>query len=304
MTVTVISSPKCALHDMDPEHPEQPARLHQINDQLIASGLEMVLRFKDAKPATPACLTLAHSPAFVQSVLDKAPSEGHIWLDDDTLMMQHSLAAALYAAGAGRDAVDLIMQGDTNKVFCMVRPPGHHAAYAQSGGFCIFNNVAVAARHALVNHQLERVAIVDFDVHHGNGTEDIFKDDARVMFCSSFQHPFYPFSGDKPTRAHIINTPVPAGTKGHEYREMVLPWFAALDAFEPQMVFVSAGFDAHAEDDLGHLRLVEDDYAWITLKIKEIADKHSNGRIVSILEGGYALSALARSTITHIKALL
>jgi len=185
-----------------------------------------------------------------------------------------------------------------------VRPPGHHAEYAKSGGFCIFNNIAVAALHALEYYGMKKVAIIDFDVHHGNGTEDIFKDDPRVLFCSSFQHPFYPFSGDKPTNEHILNIPIPAGTKGDEYRQMVMPWFDKLNDFVPEMIFISAGFDAHAEDALGHLRLVEADYEWVTLQIKNIADRHCGGKIVSMLEGGYALSALSRSVVSHIKALM
>ncbi len=304
MPITFISSPKCLLHDMDPEHPEQPARLHSINDQIISSGIEFAIQFADAKPAELKQLYRAHDNQFVDSVIHDAPTEGHKWLDDDTLMMPKSLDAAMYAAGAGVNAVDMLMQGDVKKAFCAVRPPGHHAEYSKSGGFCIFNNVAVAVLHALEHHCLKRVAVIDFDVHHGNGTEDIFKDDPRVMFCSSFQHPFYPFSGDKPTKEHIVNIPIPAGTKGTDYREMVMPWFKKLDNFAPEMIFISAGFDAHAEDNLGHLRLVEADYEWITLQIKKIADKHCGGKIVSMLEGGYNLSALSRSVVSHIKALM
>ena len=312
MSVVFISSPTCLLHDMDPEHPEQPARLHSIQDQLLSSGIELGLQFIDAIPATKEQLALAHDKGFIQSVFDKSPEEGHTWLDDDTIMMPHSLNAALHAAGAGILAVDKVLPKQDEAAafiplkhaFCAVRPPGHHAEHAKSGGFCIFNNVAVAARYALEKRGLKRVAIVDFDVHHGNGTEDIFKDDARVMFCSSFQHPFYPFSGDQPTKPHIINTPIPAGTSGAEYREVVHHWFAKLDAFKPEMVFISAGFDAHAEDGLGHLRLRESDYEWITHEIKAIAEKHCEGRVVSMLEGGYALSALARSVITHLKVLM
>lgn len=304
MPITFISSPKCLLHDMDPEHPEQPARLHKINDQIIASGVEFAINFSDTGPAELTQLYRAHDHGFVDDVIKNAPTQGHMWLDDDTLMMPDSLAAAMHAAGAGVHAVDMIMSGDTNKAFCSVRPPGHHAERAKSGGFCIFNNIAVAALHAIEKYKLKRVAIIDFDVHHGNGTQDIFKDDDRVLFCSSFQHPFYPFSGETPTNEHIVNIPVPAGTRGGEYREMVQPWFDKLDNFAPEMIFISAGFDAHAEDDLGHLRLVESDYEWLTLQIKHIADKHCAGRIVSMLEGGYALSALSRSVVTHIKALM
>jgi acetoin utilization deacetylase AcuC-like enzyme len=289
---------------MDPEHPEQPARLHSINDQIISSGVEFAINFVDTPPVQLAQLYRAHDNQFVDKIIKEAPTEGQKWLDDDTLMMPQSLDAAMHAAGAGVHAVDLIMSGDSNKAFCAVRPPGHHAEYAKSGGFCIFNNVAVAALHALDHYGLKKVAIIDFDVHHGNGTEDIFKDDPRVLLCSSFQHPFYPFKGDKPTSEHILNVPIPAGTKGDEYRQMVMPWFDKLNDFLPEMIFISAGFDGHAEDALAHLRLVEADYEWVTLQIKNIADKHCGGKIVSMLEGGYALSALSRSVVSHIKALM
>jgi acetoin utilization deacetylase AcuC-like enzyme len=289
---------------MDPEHPEQPARLHSINDHIISSGVEFAIDFANTPPVQLAQLYRAHDNQFVDKIIKEAPTEGHKWLDEDTLMMPQSLDAAMHAAGAGVHAIDLIMNEDSNKAFCAVRPPGHHAEYAKSGGFCIFNNIAVAALHALEYYGMKKVAIIDFDVHHGNGTEDIFKDDPRVLFCSSFQHPFYPFSGDKPTNEHILNIPIPAGTKGDEYRQMVMPWFDKLNDFVPEMIFISAGFDAHAEDALGHLRLVEADYEWVTLQIKNIADRHCGGKIVSMLEGGYALSALSRSVVSHIKALM
>jgi acetoin utilization deacetylase AcuC-like enzyme len=305
MTVTIVGSPKCNLHNMGDEHPEQPARLHKINDQVISSGLEYVVHFADAKRVQLSALERAHDHAFVQSIFDRAPSEDYerVWIDDDTIMMDKSLDAALHAAGAVTDAVDLVMQKKSQSAFCAVRPPGHHAGHASSSGFCIFNNVAVGAMHALEHYNLERIVIIDFDVHHGNGTQDIVKDDNRVLFCSSFQHPFYPFSGDEPAREGIVNVPVTAGTSGKEYRELVKHWFTAIDDFAPQLIFISAGFDAHAEDELGHLRLVEGDYIWLTEQIKALADKHCGGHIVSVLEGGYALSALARSVVAHVKVL-
>ncbi len=305
MSVTIISSPKCNLHNMGDEHPEAPARLHQINDQIIASGLEYVVHFADATRVNVSALQRAHAPEFIQSVFDRSPSEDYerVWIDDDTIMTHTSLDAALHAAGAGINAVDMVLAGETQSAFCAVRPPGHHAAYSTSGGFCIFNNVAVAARHALEHHGLERVAIIDFDVHHGDGTQDIVKDDDRIMFCSSFQHPFYPFCGDEEAREGIVNAAIPAGTQGKDYREMVSKWFPRLDEFKPQLIFISAGFDAHAEDDLAYLRLTEADYVWLTEELKKIAEKHCDGKIVSILEGGYALSALARSVVAHVKTL-
>lgn len=305
MTVTIVGSPKCNLHNMGSEHPEQPARMYKINDQFIASGLEYVLHFADAKPAQKSALERAHDKAFVKSVFDRAPKhkDDRVWIDDDTIMMDKSLDAALYAAGAVVDAVDLVMENKTTSAFCAVRPPGHHAGRGNSSGFCIFNNLAVGVMHAIEKYGVERIAIVDFDVHHGNGTQDIVKDDKRILFCSSFQHPFYPFSGSEPSRDGIINVPVPAGTKGADYREMVKPWFAAIDDFKPQMIFISAGFDSHAEDEMGQLFLVESDYIWITEQLKTLAEKHCNGKIVSVLEGGYSLSALARSVVAHVKVL-
>lgn len=305
MTVTIVGSPYCNLHDMGDEHPEQPGRMHKINDQIIASGLEYVLHFADSKPATLSSLSRAHDKAFVQNIIDRAPKEKdeRVWIDDDTIMMHKSLDAALHAAGAVTDAVDLVITDKTKSAFCSVRPPGHHAGRASSSGFCIFNNIAVGAMHALEVHGLKRIAIIDFDVHHGNGTQDIVKDDERILFCSSFQHPFYPFTGDEVSREGIVNVPIPAGTKGSEYREMVQHWFTSIDEFKPQLIFISAGFDAHAEDELGQLRLVEQDYAWITEQLKALAEKHCEGKIVSVLEGGYALSALARSVVAHVKVL-
>jgi acetoin utilization deacetylase AcuC-like enzyme len=306
MTITIIGSPSCALHNMDADHPEHPSRMHSINDQIMSSGLELVVRFADAHPAHFDDLLLAHDKAFVQNIFDKAPTQKdeRVWIDDDTIMMEHTLKAALHSAGSGITAVDMVMAGETQSAFCLVRPPGHHAGRANSAGFCLFNNVAIAALHALEHRGLERVAIIDFDVHHGDGTQNIFENDDRVLFCSSFQHPFYPFTGDRPTRSGIVNVPIPAGTRGAEYREMVNHWWQVLDDFAPQMIFVSAGFDAHAQDELAHLRLVEDDYTWLTQHIKIAADKHCQGRIISLLEGGYALSALSRSAVAHIKALL
>jgi acetoin utilization deacetylase AcuC-like enzyme len=305
MTVTIISSPKCNLHNMGDEHPEQPARLHQINDQLIASGLEYVVHFANSAKIELATIKLAHDSEFVDKVISSAPQkEGEcVFIDEDTVLMSKSLDAVLHSAGAVKDAVDLIQAGNTQSAFCSVRPPGHHAGYANSSGFCIFNNVAIGAKYALDVIGLQRVAIVDFDVHHGDGTQDIVAADDRIMFCSSFQHPFYPFSGHEPTREGILNVPIPAGTSGGEYRQLVAHWFAALDKFKPDLIFISAGFDAHAEDEMAYLRLVENDYVWLTEQIKAIADKHCEGHIISVLEGGYALSALARSVVAHLKTL-
>jgi len=286
-------------------HPEQPARLSAIFDRLIASGLEMIVRQIDAPLATRAQLERVHEPHYVQSVFDRAPTDGLVMLDPDTAMGPHTLAAALRSAGAVVHAVDLVMNREFQAVFCAVRPPGHHAERDRAMGFCFFNNVAVGAAHALAAHGLERVAIVDFDVHHGNGTEHIFETEPRVLFCSSFQHPFYPFTGHETDTPHIVNITLPAGSDGVRFREEVeRHWLHRLHEFQPQLVLISAGFDAHAEDDMSHVRLREPDYIWITRELKKVADQYAGGRIVSTLEGGYNLSALGRSAVAHIDALL
>jgi acetoin utilization deacetylase AcuC-like enzyme len=225
-------------------------------------------------------------------------------LDPDTIANPHTWQAALRAAGAAVAATDLVLDGKARNAFCAVRPPGHHATRDQTMGFCFFNNVAVAARHALDVRGLERVAIVDFDVHHGNGTEDIVAGDERVLMASFFQHPLYPGSGAVPMGTNMVNVPIPPYTRGGEVREIIeMMWFPRLEAFRPQMLFISAGFDAHREDELGQLGLTEADYEWITRRLKMLADHHANGRIVSCLEGGYSLSALARSVAAHLRVL-
>lgn len=305
MSIAFISHYACTRHEMGAHHPEQPARLHAINDRLIASGLEMVLHQYDAPAATREQLLRVHDAAYVDMVFAASPREGLAWLDGDTAMNPHTLEAALHAAGANVLAVDLVLGGKARQAFCGVRPPGHHAERARTMGFCFFNNVAVGAAHALEAHGLERVAIVDFDVHHGNGTEDIFAHDDRVLFCSTFQHPFYPNSGHEADAPNLVNVPLPARADGAVFREAVLGhWLPAIDAFRPQLIHVSAGFDAHAEDDMAHLRLREFDYAWITRQLCELADRHCDGKLVSTLEGGYNLSALARSVAVHIKAFM
>jgi acetoin utilization deacetylase AcuC-like enzyme len=289
---------------MGADHPECPERLHAINDQLIASGLLDHLIHYDAEMANKDQLTQVHTNEYVEWVFQNAPADGLINLDGDTAMNKYTLSAALHAAGAAVQAVDLVMTGEVENAFCCIRPPGHHAGRSGASGFCIFNNIAVAAAHALKHHQLQRVAILDFDVHHGDGTEDIFHDNPQVMLCSTFRHPFYPYTGAESGNDHIINVPLAAGTRGTEFREAVTEhWLPALDRFEPEFLFISAGFDAHYEDDMGGLALKEADYLWITETLKQVAKKHAQGRIVSVLEGGYALHALGRCVMTHIKSL-
>ncbi|PLZ01835.1 deacetylase [Burkholderia sp. WAC0059] len=305
MTTGYFSHPDCLLHEMGPWHPECPARLQAIEDQLIASRVDVLIERDDAAPlAGEADLLRVHTRAHLDFIRNSAPQQGYTALDSDTLMNPRTMQAALRAAGIALAATDAVIAGRYENAFCSVRPPGHHAGPAQAMGFCFFNNVAVAARHALDVHGLARVAIVDFDVHHGNGTEAVFAGDPRVLMCSFFQHPFYPFSGADNPAPNMVNVPMSARTKGQEVREAVeRQWLPRLHAFQPEMVFISAGFDAHREDDLGNMGLVEDDFAWMTDQVSGIAARYAKGRIVSCLEGGYNLSALGRSVVAHLRAL-
>ena len=304
MPCAVITHPDCLKHDMGRHHPERPERLSAIEDQLIASGLGQHLTRFEAPLASDEQLARVHPLEYVRAIRDAAPQAGTVHLDPDTAMNPFTLQAALRAAGAGVLAVDLIMHQKASTAFCAVRPPGHHACRARPMGFCIFNSVAVAARHAIQAHGLERVAIIDFDVHHGNGTEDIFEDDPNVLMVSTFQHPFYPYSGtDNPAR-NMVNVPLAAGAGSQQFREAVREaWMPAMEAFRPELILFSAGFDAHAEDDMAMLRLVDADYGWVTEQMKDVADRHCDGRMVSMLEGGYALSALGRSVAQHVRVL-
>jgi acetoin utilization deacetylase AcuC-like enzyme len=304
MATAFITHAACLRHDMGSYHPECPSRLAAIEDQLIASGVIQYLQPHEAPLATEAQLARAHPRSHIEAIRSSAPERGIVHLDPDTAMSPGTWEAALRAAGAAVLATDLVVGGQVENAFCSVRPPGHHATRDQAMGFCFFNNVAVAARHALDVHGLQRVAIVDFDVHHGNGTEDIIANDERVLMASFFQHPLYPFSGGTPLGTNMINLPIPAYSRGGAVRELIeMMWMPRLEEFAPQMIFISAGFDAHREDDLGQLGLVEADYEWITQRLKWLAERHAQGRIVSCLEGGYNLSALARSVAAHLRVL-
>jgi acetoin utilization deacetylase AcuC-like enzyme len=309
MSTAVYTHAQCRLHDMGAGHPECPQRLDAIADHLRATGLDIALQFHDDAPqVTPQQLGRAHASGYLAEVIDlmqlvQASGEPRA-VDPDTMVGGGTLQAALHAAGAAVAATDAVLAGRAANAFCAVRPPGHHATRDQAMGFCFFNNVAVAARHALDVHGLQRVAIVDFDVHHGNGTEDIIAGDERVLMVSFFQHPLYPYSGGTPLGTNMVNLPVPAYTRGPAVRELIeMMWMPRLEEFKPQMVFISAGFDAHREDDLGQMGLVEADYEWITARIKAVAERHAGGRIVSCLEGGYNLGALARSVAAHLRVL-
>jgi acetoin utilization deacetylase AcuC-like enzyme len=304
MSSAFITHADCLKHEMGAHHPERPARLAAIEDQLIASGVGQHLTRFDAPLATDAQLARVHPAEYVRAIREVAPRAGTVHLDPDTAMNPFTLQAALRAAGAAVLGVDLVLSKDFSSSFCAVRPPGHHACRARPMGFCIFNNVAVAARHAVHAHGLERVAIVDFDVHHGNGTEDIFEHDANVMMASIFQHPFYPYSGTDNPAPNMFNVPLAAGSGSKELKAAVREeWLPALEEFKPELVVFSAGFDAHAEDEMAMLRFNDADYAWVTEQVKAVADRYAKGRMVSMLEGGYALSALGRSAIQHIKVM-
>lgn len=305
MTTALITHADCRKHEMGHGHPEQPARLSAITDRMIAAGIHQHLKHYDAPFATREQLLRVHTAAYVDDVFENAPQPGQMRrLDPDTAMNEHSLAAALRAAGALVLATDLVMKGEVENAFCAVRPPGHHALSNRSMGFCIFGNVVIGARHALEQHKLKRVAIVDFDVHHGNGTEEMIASDKRVLFCSSFQHPFYPFQGADTVSDHIVNTPLPERSNGEAFRKAVSErWLPALETFKPEMVFISAGFDAHRDDPLANLGFVEADYVWVTREIVALAQRHCRKRIVSALEGGYDLDALGRSVTEHVRVL-
>lgn len=307
MNTAYITHPDCLKHEMFDGHPEEPARLLAIQNQLQSLQLWDFLAHVEPNDANKESLLKVHSKNLVNSIFKHAPKAGEprFHLDPDTFMNEHTLPSALKAAGAGIKAVDLIMDKKVHNAFCAVRPPGHHAEHDAAMGFCFFNNIAVAATHALEEHSLDRVAIIDFDVHFGNGTEDIFKNDPRVMICSSYEHPLYPFSGLPSVPGHMINCPLESGAGGKEFRDAVEQhWLPELEAFKPQFIFISAGFDAHWEDDMAQLQLHEADYVWVTKKLMEVASKHADDRIVSMLEGGYVLNALARCAEQHIRTLM
>lgn len=309
MTTALFSAPECRMHDMHPGHPESPQRLDAVLGELQASGLLPKLVTRIPTRASVAQIERAHDRAYVKdmlAIMDESRTSGKARaIDADTTCSPATHVAALLAAGAAIEATDAVLSGEVSNAFCAVRPPGHHATRTQAMGFCFFNNVAIAARHALEVHSLERVAIIDFDVHHGNGTEDIIANDARIFMASFFQSPLYPNSGTTPLGSNMLNIPVPPNSDGayirQVFKQSLLP---KLDEFRPQLLFISAGFDAHDADPLAQLELVEADYAWMTRELAAVARRHAHGRIVSCLEGGYALDALGRSAAAHVQELL
>src|SRR5438067_1965593 len=307
MTTALITHPDCLKHELPPGHPERPARLQYILNILDTAEFAGLIR-REAPKAGLESLARAHSEAYVRDVLGSIPKSGFVSLDSDTLASPGTGDAALRAAGAVILAIDMIMTGEVKNAFCAVRPPGHHATQTQAMGFCLFNNVAVGALHARAVHGLKRIAVVDFDVHHGNGTQDIFTADPELFYASTHQWPLYPGTGhvsETGVAHNVVNVPLPPGASGAEFRRafesVILP---ALTRFEPELVIISAGFDAHRDDPLAQLRLEESDFSWATAELCSVAAKTCTGRVVSALEGGYDLDATARSARAHVRALM
>ena len=304
MTTAFFTHPACSRHEMGSAHVESPQRLMAIDRLLEVHPVGAQLHRRQAPLADREQLALVHGRELIDFIEQHTPSRGYFQIDGDTTLNPSSWEAGRAAAGAAIAAVDAVMGGEVNNAFCSIRPPGHHATPSTAMGFCLFNNIAIAARHALTHYGLNRVALIDFDVHHGNGTEDAFEGDARVLMVSFFQHPLYPYSGAGPAAQNMCNVPVAAGTGGAAVRGLVEQiWMPALHRHRPEMLFISAGFDAHREDLIGGMALVEEDYAWLTRQIADIAGEYAQGRIVSCLEGGYNTDALARCVAAHLSVL-
>ncbi|MGE5453409.1 MAG: histone deacetylase family protein [Acidobacteriota bacterium] len=305
MLAAYITHGECARHEMGSQHPECPQRLAAIHDYLLMTGVLDYMVTHEAPLATPEELGRAHSALYVQEMMALSPATGYVQVDPDTVMNRFTLQAARRAAGAAILATDLVLTGEASGAFCCVRPPGHHAERNAAMGFCFFNNIAVGIRHALDAHGLQRIALIDFDVHHGNGSEDIFQDDERVLMCSVFEQGLYPYSGDQAKGPNMVNVGLAPRSGGEAFREAVTQhWLPALHAFRPELIYVSAGFDAHRDDDMGNLGWVDADYAWVTQQIMAVAQQHCQGKVISCLEGGYVMNVLARSVAAHVKVLI
>ncbi|MFC1689186.1 histone deacetylase family protein [Pseudomonadota bacterium] len=305
MRTAYISHRDCHEHDTGEGHPECARRLSAIEDQFVASGLFDVLRYYDAPLATDEQLLRVHTPGHLAAMIAMSPERGYATLDPDTVISPRSLIAARRAAGAVVKAVDLVMSGEMENAFCCVRPPGHHAESKRAMGFCMFNNIAVGVAHAQQVHGIQKIAILDFDVHQGNGSEEMFSDDPGVLFCSTFQHPFFPYTRMYENAENRVNVPLDATAKSEEFRQAVTTqWLPALQRFAPEFIFVSAGFDAHRDDEMSHVSLTDQDFRWVTEQIVKVAAESAQGRIVSVLEGGYELDSLARCTEGHVRVLM
>jgi len=305
MTTAYYNHPSSLAHDMGFGHPECPLRLRAVARGLADAGLERKLLTPGISPIPVDWLKRIHDDGYVDAIVAAIPEQGLRPLDAETVLCPHSLDAALFAVGAVIGAVDMVMAGAASNAFCAMRPPGHHAERGEAMGFCLFGNVAAGAVHALDRHGLDRVAIVDFDVHHGNGTEDILRHEPRVLFCSSYQNPLFPYTSDTSVPGQLIKSPLAAGTGSTAFRRAIeRDWLPAVDAFAPQLILVSAGFDADRADPLADLELDSADFAWVTERICELAASHCDGRVVSVLEGGYDLPALAAGVAAHVGVLI
>ena len=305
MSTAYISHPDCHAHDTGEGHPESALRLSAIDDQFIFSGLWDFIRGVDAPEVTQTQLMRVHTAKHLANMAAAMPQQGYARLDPDTVVSPGTMKAAKRAAGAVVLAVDLLMSGEINNAFCGVRPPGHHAESNRALGFCVYNNIAVGAAHALEEHGLKKIAIVDFDVHQGNGTEDIFIGDDRVLYCSIFQHPFFPYTAPPENSERVVSIPLEATAKSAEFRSAVSDhWLPALEQFQPEMIFISAGFDAHRDDDMSYVSLNDADFKWVTEQMVHMAECYASGRIISVLEGGYELQSLARCVETHMRVLM
>lgn len=293
-------------HVMGEEHPECPERLSNLCDRLLMSHMGAFINWIDNPPqATTAQLLRAHDSAYLEHLKRSSPQEGIVQVDGDTTMNPYTLTAAYHAAGAAIMAVDMVMGKQARNAFCAVRPPGHHATRQQTMGFCFFNNVAVAAYHAIEAYSVKRVAIVDFDVHHGNGTEDIVANDERILMLSTFEYPLYPYSGDRPLGLNMVNVPIPRYGKGEHLMNAVIDqWEPALESFHPQLILVSAGYDAHQEDEMSSTRWSDKDYAWLSRRLLHYANSYADGRIIAVLEGGYHIHATTRNALDFISAMM
>ncbi len=305
MSTAFISHPDCHDHDTGEGHPENAQRLSAIEDRLLASRISDFIRYMDAPEVTREQLLRAHTAEYLAMIDSVMPQQGYARLDPDTVICPKTLQAAKRAAGSVILAVDQLMSGQIRNAFCSVRPPGHHAESNRALGFCIYSNIAVGVKHALEVHGLKKVAVVDFDVHQANGTEDIFIGDDRVLYCSIFQHPFFPYTPLPENNERVISIPLDASAASTEFRAAVTDhWLPALEQFQPEMIFVSAGFDAHRDDEMSYVSLTDADFRWVIEEIARMAGISASGRIVSALEGGYELHSLARCVETHMRVLM
>lgn len=303
-----ISAPECLAHFVEKKHPENPSRIQMIEKVLKRSHVWPLLQKITAPEVSDLQLARVHTRTYLASLENQIPRSGSIKIDEDTYLSQDTLKAARYAAGAGIKAVDMVMKKQAKNAFCAIRPPGHHAFADKASGFCFINNIAVAAMHAIAEYGIQRIAIIDFDLHHGDGTESIFSNDTRILFLSSFEYPLYPYIDQTelpPCPNNSIRTPLKAGDGSQQFRDAIRQdWLPKLEHFQPEFIFLSAGFDAHQNDTLGHLNLNETDFEWLTKKIMLLANRYAQGRIVSLLEGGYNLQSLATSAKAHLACLI